>query len=150
MSLMRHYGAPTRLLDFTYSRFIAVYFALEYAFNDLHKKSGDKYELDYKLERNCSIWCIKYKKLEERVKNKFKDIADLVSSRADDRTRDDKTFNELYTENKYTFAIPENPIKLHKRLHLQQGVFLCLVISMYHLWIIYYLHTIIKQMIFEK
>src|SRR5207249_3748521 len=29
MALMRHYGAPSRLLDFTYSLFIATYFAAE-------------------------------------------------------------------------------------------------------------------------
>lgn len=29
LSLMQHYGAPTRLLDFTYSLYVAAYFAVE-------------------------------------------------------------------------------------------------------------------------
>lgn len=34
LALMQHYGAPTRLLDFTYSFWIALFFALEYADDD--------------------------------------------------------------------------------------------------------------------
>ena len=35
LSLMRHYKAPTRLMDFTYSFYIAAYFAYKYAINSL-------------------------------------------------------------------------------------------------------------------
>ena len=36
LALMQHYGAPTRLLDFTRSPYVACFFALE----ELKKRSG--------------------------------------------------------------------------------------------------------------
>src|SRR5262249_34089208 len=41
LSLMQHHGAPTRLLDFNYSIYIASYFALE------------------KAEEDCAVWALR-------------------------------------------------------------------------------------------
>src|SRR5258708_4434671 len=40
LSVMRHHGAPTRLLDFTYSIYVAAYFALETA------------------DMDCAVWAV--------------------------------------------------------------------------------------------
>ena len=37
----------------------------------------------------------------------------------------DVSFEPLYWNNNYQLVMWENPLQLHKRLHLQQGVFLC-------------------------
>lgn len=111
LSLMRHFGAPTRLLDFTYSRYVAIYFALEYAYED---ENG-----------GAAIWCIDMPELVNKVKAKIPSIAELIDKRGKDETRDNSTFEELYMNHTYTFACWENPVQVHRRLHLQQGVFLC-------------------------
>ena len=111
LSVMRHFGAPARLLDCTYSRYVAIYFALEYAYKD--------------KERRAAIWCFNMPGLVNAVREKIEGIADLIDKRKEDKTRNNTTFEPLYMQGTYTFVGWENPIQLHRRLHLQQGVFLC-------------------------
>ena len=114
LSLMRHFGAPTRLLDFTYSRYVAIYFALEYAYKACEDDN-----------RSAAIWCINVRGLFNNVKRKNPEISQWINQRIENEGRDENTFHRLYFDNKYTFVCSENPVQLHRRLHLQQGVFLC-------------------------
>lgn len=50
LSIMQHYGAPTRLLDWSYSPFVAAFFSLE----ELCEKSC-VWEIDYKILRKSNI-----------------------------------------------------------------------------------------------
>lgn len=50
LSLLQHYGAPTRLVDFTYSWYIALFFAIE--------SLSDK---------NSSLWCINLQELKNGI-----------------------------------------------------------------------------------
>lgn len=115
LSMMRHYGAPTRLLDFTYSKYIGIYFALEYA-HDNEPVAGKKC---------CAVWCINRAWLYEATCRKSKDIEKLMHERGTDEKRDNTSFEPLYLNNKFNFVGWENPLKLHHRLHVQQGTFLC-------------------------
>jgi hypothetical protein len=90
---------------------VAIYFALEYAYEDKN--------------RSAAIWCINMPKLVNKVKAGNHSVAELIQQRAKDEMRNDRTFEPLYMNNTHTFVGWENPVQIHRRLHLQQGVFLC-------------------------
>lgn len=111
LAWMRHFGAPCRLLDCTYSFFIAVFFALE------------------RVSDGASIWAINADKsrrgleaiLEERgsedARNQYKQ--DLTF-----QTRE--TFRRLFmADEPLPLVATVNPFALNERLVIQQGVFLC-------------------------
>jgi len=125
LSLLRHYGAPVSLLDFTYSKYVAIYFGLEQAYKSGSKNCPSKIR---NTDRSFTLWCINANKLYLRAKNNYQfrvDFIKYLKKRSDISTRDDKSFKPLYMGNKYKVVISESPALIHKRHHLQQSVFLC-------------------------
>ncbi|HOI73377.1 MAG TPA: FRG domain-containing protein [Syntrophales bacterium] len=118
LSLMQHYGVPTRLTDFTYSFMNAVFFALEEKGNCLCPIG------------NCtcpSVWVIdRIKLLEEAdklIKASMNNLKDPINSY--NEKRDKKSFRDLFiNEQPKKFVYPVNPIRFNDRLTNQQGVFL--------------------------
>ena len=55
LSLMRHYGIPTRLLDWTHSFLVAAYFAVD---------DADK-------ARDCAIWALDFNLIDDEIHKGF-------------------------------------------------------------------------------
>lgn len=61
LAVMQHYGAPTRLLDFTFSAYVAAYFAIEKGAN------------------NAAIYCFRHEVFREYDESNFKNINSIYS-----------------------------------------------------------------------
>lgn len=122
-ALMQHYGAPTRLQDWTYSFFAATYMAI----ND--------------MEKDAEVWAINTNYIEGQAKNiigeedKFKAIRKHLEDddiKTDDVVKNDACahipglFEEIFMSKPLKlFVLPMNPHNLNERLIIQQGIFLC-------------------------
>jgi hypothetical protein len=108
IALMQHHGAPTRLVDFSYSFFVAVYFALE------------------KASRHAVVWALRTSTLRESVESQFAKSPSqsrLLTAYLD--MRDGDSFRKLFMQQPpQRFVCAANPIRMNERMTIQQGVFL--------------------------
>ncbi len=115
LALMQHYGAPTRLLDWTYSAFTAAFFAFD---SLLSSRDPD---------RMAAVWALSGTPM-SNPKIKALLPTDLhVSFEVYSEKRDGAAFRKVFVEADppVAFVTPVNPYKLHQRLVVQQGLFLC-------------------------
>jgi hypothetical protein len=111
LALMQHYGAPTRLLDCTYSPFIAAFFALQKLLLSTHNQAF--------------VWVFRaswFRQIHSQLPSDSERKAlDHVAN-----NQDGVAFEELFLRAEpIRFVYPVNPRTLNERLVLQQGVFLC-------------------------
>lgn len=111
LSIMQHYGVPTRLLDFTESPFVALYFALE-AYSPQIGADFAIFALDYSAIMDCSIAHIT-----------SKDDA-FNETRSSVYERQDQIFDEVVDRFAYEIAWVAEPKQLNARLDRQAGSFL--------------------------
>lgn len=117
LSIMQHYGAPTRLLDFTYSIYVAAYFALEEECFCPSMKN--------KTPCNSAIWAVNTDWL-SNVVNKVLEKLGKTSMLKSLEEKKPEAFEAVYwSEPLGNFVRPENPYRLNQRLGIQRGLFLC-------------------------
>jgi hypothetical protein len=105
LALMQHHGAPTRLVDWTYSFYIAAFFAIESVF------PGE----------TCAIWAYDYRFWTERARTRLSPAA--IELLAQDRnSKNPKTKEAILASPPLVYAF--NPFRKNQRLAVQQGVFL--------------------------
>jgi hypothetical protein len=129
IALMRHYGAPSRLLDWTKSPYIAAFFAAR----------------DAKDDKPWAIWAINQFKLKKHALNmmRSREVLNTLAKRNPrfDEQRDLASWEDFISscENfKVTFFVrlkkegdlpaivaPVEPFRTSERMTIQQGAFLC-------------------------
>lgn len=125
---MQHYGAPTRLLDFTYSFFIAAYFAMEKPCEE---------------SSSHAIWAVRDTWAKEKgmdlLKKSCKDVRYLENEQNEQQWELQKPFFESLlnldvndpkerckrSRNNPLCVFPVNAMRLNEQSTIQQGVFLC-------------------------
>lgn len=120
LALMQHHGAPTRLLDFTKSPYIASYFAFENA--DVKDKSIAVWAINTNILKGRVIEHINLSHSEEyeKARSRYSD-EDFEKTR---RQFTDKDFEYLFYRNDNSCILPVEPFKMNKRYALQQSIFI--------------------------
>jgi hypothetical protein len=111
LSAMQHYGVPTRLVDFSESPYIALYFALE-EYDPREGKDLAIYALDY------SAIMAESTRLISRMDSAF------TPERAEVQDRRDQIFDSTVDRYSYEIAWITEPEQLNARIDRQCGTFL--------------------------
>jgi hypothetical protein len=108
-ALMQHHGVPTRLLDWTKSPYVAMYFALE--------------QDSERPEKRSAIWAIDLDWLERIECELFQ--MELETSQLADANGRIEYLNRLLGHKENPVVVRIDPAKTNERIAAQQGILLC-------------------------
>lgn len=115
LALMQHYGAPTRLLDWTQTFYVAAFFAVENA----NKKGGEIWALDVDWFKPETVIPQIASGLFTETRTRYAEDKD-----ADLPYMEQMAMIDYLLDSPRPLVVPVNPFRLNARLMIQQGVFL--------------------------
>ena len=111
LALMQHYGVPTRLIDFTESPYVALFFALE--------------AYDAQSDADFAVYALDYSAIMERSINYIRDRdAAFQETRQSVHKKQDEIFEQIVDRFAYEIVWVTEPKQLNARLDRQAGCFL--------------------------
>lgn len=108
LALMQHHGAPTRLLDFSKSPFIAAYFAFEHCVAS--------------ADQHIAIWAVNVNFLRIQALDCFQDLFGAELEQSGNRITE-AVFEKIFFQNSCSLIFPVEPFRMNRRYSLQQSIF---------------------------
>lgn len=131
LALMQHYGAPTRLLDWSYSHYYALFMALDRV-DRTQSQTDLSHDPDKRRPfRDSAIWLTNARWLHE-ASNRALTLPENAKPFEHDENQLNKSYSDRITAfqdhiwpSKTLLAYPVNCFRLNERLAKQKGLFLC-------------------------